>query len=784
MAKIPFKVSARTARLIGRENIASSKGAIIELVKNGYDADSPLSLIYFHQKKDCLYIIDSGDGMTQEVIEEHWMTIGTDNKANSIFTKSGRVKAGAKGIGRFALDKLGDCCTMTTKPRKGKTSIWCVDWRDFEGTFKTIDAITADLSNQENLDLKQYILDEISDKKVQETINQYSFHHGTVLKIENLRDNWDDYFVSQAFDDLEVLVPPKEQNDFQLFLYSYDEPNKYGKILGSICDDYDYKLVAKADENQNVNITIFRNEYDIETIPPEFFKRDFAKKAPYTEDDFKRGKWIKETTFAEILPGFKNVDKDNIFEKIGKLGFTFYFMKRAYSTPDVEKFHYNKFNSNDRKGWLNKFGGIKVFRDDFRVRPYGEINNSSFDWLGLGSRKAKSPATPSKPGGGWRVAPGNIAGGINITRLENLDFEDKSSREGLQENQTFQILRKIILKIIVIFEEDRATIAKEMNSFFTNINADAKEKQYAEDLAKKILEESRRSNKGKFSVNKLNNDPFNRDKVILSQTIEDKTEEIENLKDEQKLLRGMASSGIVVASFSHDLSKISQNLTSRIDRLKKIISLNLTENDFLNTENRKNPFYLLERMKKQDAKLQNWLHFSIGVSRKDKRKRRKLHFKSYFSNLKDDWKTIFNNRAINLDIAEVGESFIRVFEIDIDSIFNNLIINSINAFNFSQIDKPREIKIQVSESKKEITINYHDNGPGLSKDIADHNKIFEAMFTTNVNKYTGDEEGTGLGMWLIKSIVKDNDGEVKLIYPEDRGFGLRILFPKKYTKEE
>jgi hypothetical protein len=101
MTKIPFRVSARTARLIGRENIASSKGAIIELVKNGYDADSPLSLIYFHQERDCLYIIDSGDGMTQAVIEELWMTIGTDNKTNDIFAATGRVRAGAKGIGKI-----------------------------------------------------------------------------------------------------------------------------------------------------------------------------------------------------------------------------------------------------------------------------------------------------------------------------------------------------------------------------------------------------------------------------------------------------------------------------------------------------------------------------------------------------------------------------------------------------------------------------------------------------------------------------------------------------------
>ena len=48
--RIPFKVSARTARLIGRENIATSKGAIIELVKNGYDADSKVSIVYFDNK--------------------------------------------------------------------------------------------------------------------------------------------------------------------------------------------------------------------------------------------------------------------------------------------------------------------------------------------------------------------------------------------------------------------------------------------------------------------------------------------------------------------------------------------------------------------------------------------------------------------------------------------------------------------------------------------------------------------------------------------------------------
>lgn len=782
MVKIPFKVSARTARLIGRENIASSKGAIIELVKNGYDADSPLSLIYFHQKRDCLYIIDSGDGMNQEVIENHWMTIGTDNKANNIFTKTGRVRAGAKGIGRFALDKLGDCCVMTTKPKNGElASIWYVDWRDFEGDSKTIDSITADFSTQENLDLKQYLLDEISDETVQKVINQYSFNHGTVLKISNLRDNWDDYFISQAFDDLEVLVPPKEQNDFKLFLYSYDKPNEYGAILGSICDDYDYKLVAKADENQNVNIKIFRNEYDLETIPPEFFKRDFTRKSPYTKDDFKKGEWIKNTTFSELLAGFKEIDKDNVFEKIGKFEFTFYFMKKTYSTPDLEKFHYNKFNSNDRKDWLNKFGGVKVFRDKFRVRPYGETNDSAFDWLGLGGRKAKSPATPSKPGGGWRVAPDNIAGGINITRLGNLALEDKSSREGLQENKTFQILKKIILQILGTLEADRAMIAKEMKLFYDDINADDEVKKDADKLAKNILENARTHKNNDSKSYDSNKD--NQEKVILSKRIEEKDKEIETMEGEQKILRGMATSAIVIASFSHELGNLSDVLTNRTDELIELLESESPQDIYQNVEDFLNPYVLIEDMRKQDAKLQSWLKFSLTSTKKDRRRRKKVILSNFFENFSSTWKNVLSNRMIEFsyDIAN-SELDIRAMEIDLDSIFNNLLVNSIDSFIRQKDNSSRKVKLKIINTEKEIIIDYFDNGKGLSPDIREHSDVFKALYTTKRNEHTGEEIGTGLGMWLVDTIVKEYNGTIKLLYPENKGFGIRISFVQKYNR--
>ena len=539
--RIPFKVSARTARLIGRENIATSKGAIIELVKNGYDADSKVSIVYFDNKYSTflneidelhfnklinkgiaeslileiyefqdedelytikndiddnkkslfksliskfstLYIIDSGEGMTQNIIRDHWMTIGTDNKANNIFTKSGRVKAGAKGIGRFALDKLGGKCEMTTifnsdseiheidtdingNPTGNNGYSWIVNWEDFEGDYKTIDSVGAILTGLDADNLKDEILKVIPEVYLSKIESETAFKYGTILKINDLRDNWEDYFVDQVYSDLEVLVPPKESGGFEIYVFSSLLPDKYGEVLGSICDDFDYKLVATADENQNVKITVYRNEYNVELIPNDFFEREGMQKENYTKSNFTKGFWSKTTTFSNLLRGFKEIDEDNIFDNIGLFDFTFYFLKRQSNSIDSKKFFNRNFMSNNRKEWLNKFGGIKLFRDNFRVRPYGEVNNVAFDWLTLGSRKSSSPASISKKEGGYKVEPDNVAGAVRISRLTNVNFEDKSSREGLQENKTFKIFTKLLTEIIAEFEKDRSYIAREMSEY-------------------------------------------------------------------------------------------------------------------------------------------------------------------------------------------------------------------------------------------------------------------------------------------------------------------------------
>ncbi len=163
MSQVPFSVSARTAQLIGQQNFSTSEGAVIELVKNCYDADSKISIVLFdNQDQDpanhSLLIIDSGDGMTEKIILDHWMMIGTDNKEDEYETGSGRVKTGAKGIGRFAMDRLGEMAEMYTLPKDGTDgNYWKVNWNDFKQKGISISQVNATLNPLPSFNYKEKI---------------------------------------------------------------------------------------------------------------------------------------------------------------------------------------------------------------------------------------------------------------------------------------------------------------------------------------------------------------------------------------------------------------------------------------------------------------------------------------------------------------------------------------------------------------------------------------------------------------------------------------------------
>ncbi len=268
--------------------------------------------------------------------------------------------------------------------------------------------------------------------------------------------------------------------------------------------------------------------------------------------------------------------------------------------------------------------------------------------------------------------------------------------------------------------------------------------------------------------------------MVLAQTVQTKQEKIKQLENEQTILRGMATSGIVTASFTHELGNLGDVLSGRIDELKELIEEKAPPKLYENTPDFLNPYILLEDMKKQDSKLKNWLKFSIESAKKDKRKRKKVLFNGYFETFNQTWQNIFSNRMIDFTYDIDKENLdMRALEIDLDSIFNNLLVNSIDSFMRQKQNNSRQININIKSNTKEIIMDYYDNGQGLSKDILEHTQIFKALYTTKRNEHTGEEIGTGLGMWLVDTIVREYNGKIKLLYPTNGGFGIRITFTRR-----
>ena len=824
MRKVPFRVSARTARLIGRENVANAGGAIIELVKNCYDADAQNCIVFFDNKyceippeldhenyrlfceetkddnliRNCyerkklyeyrlsseiskeqfsslssyfsgkcsLYIIDNGDGMDDSVIISKWMMIGTDNKEQEFEADSGRIRTGAKGIGRFALDRLGNVSEIYTLPKEdAKGYLWKIDWKAFEKHGVAISDIKADLAEIEPLNLKDKILSLTNNHKpLAKLLDKIELSNGTLIKISMLRDEWDDDNVGKIFENLELLVPPKEMPIFQIDLLSSFRKDKYGTIESPVCDDFDYKITAKHTEDKKVLITVERNELNFDLIKTKYkdvFLMKDMQKFPYDYETFKKGQFQLEMSLYHLLPGFKDIDTKGISDQIGEFSFVFYFLKNTISAKDRIVYPYNSISSATRRAWLKKFGGVKIFRDNFRVRPYGEDGN---DWLGLGERQAESPGGAGQIKGGYRIRPNQISGSIHISRITNKGFQDKAGREGIQENDAFHLFRLIITGLIKIFEKDRNITMFSFNQLHKLRNHEEEAKRKAIKIAFERSE----------NREKLSNDD---EADILSEGIRAQQREIEKKEDELRLMRSLASIGLIVSSFAHELKTLRARILPRTNDLKDILEelINPEQTETLPEED--DPFLLIQDMRNQDERLKHWLDYSLSSLKRDKRERSNVDFHAYFSNFKRTWKKALENRKVALYLSGESDScIIRAFEIDLDTVFNNLLVNSLDAFK-RKTKSPfkREIHIFWKKLKKSVEIMYEDAGPGISKDF-DNPENIVLPFETSKRDKKGDIIGTGMGMYLLKIILDEYNSEVD-ISDSETGFKLRILFP-------
>jgi signal transduction histidine kinase len=804
--KLPFKVSAKAARLIGRENVANADGAISELVKNTYDADASHCSICFlpryretpdrltrseylwlaenypnlrdafcpaeggidgsqdassgsafevsantdeAQRKAVemalaamqdLWIIDDGDGMSPTAVEENWMVIGTNFKELNITSGGGRTRTGAKGIGRFALDRLGTECELfsiqQTEAKDGHSYLsWKVDWNAFDGPGKVLDQVEAELG------LEQAPF-RIAIDRLEQICQIYGLQNhalecftkkqsGTAIKIGLLRDDWSETAQNRLFKFLGNLVPPASQRALNIQLLNANQPSAFGDIESHILEDFDYRVVAHVKNDASVSFEIYRNELDHTLLDPALFLREDMRHPHFNEASFASQPLKYDRSFRELWPG----QKDDFYENLKQAGtwtFDLIFMKRTNpGKDDLQRYPYRNFQPGPRKTWLEEFGGIKIYRDNFAVRPYGEIGSRSYDWLGLGQRQSVNPAAVSRKGE-WKVGPQNVAGTVEISRIENIKLDDQANREGIRDGIAFNSLRMIMMKVIEEFENDRSTIHYNLNELFKTLNKNAAAKSEGAEVAKRIKLKPESATPA--------------DALLLAKAYEAQSEENRELRDEQAMLRALATLGTVLVSFSHEMGQLQVTMGSRSASLADILSTYISTDDLFGVQAPFHPYSILDDWEKDDQKVRQWFSFALSTINADKRRRKWLNLEEHLQKLKKNWLGFLNPRKIDLNLSfPEFQSEILAYEIDLDSIFNNLILNSVEAFVDDLAAKQRQISIKVEErSSNEVCIRFEDNGPGLSPDIKDAASIFRFAVTTKMDR-KGNPTGTGFG---------------------------------------
>lgn len=726
--QISFNVNAYTARLIGRENVSSLDGAILELVKNTYDADATKCILYYDKKEETLYLMDNGCGMDEQVIEKHWMNIGNSSKYKEYITKKGRVQTGAKGIGRFALDRVGNSCTMYTKNSKEHETIeWNVDWSDFERK-KNLTDVTATIDKIKqknvfaNLNIKNIDIVKILEEHFQDT--------GTIFKINNLSDLWTDDLIESIREKLSSLIPPGIENEFSIYLFNDMEKEDDAKITSQNIDNYDYRIKFFIEDNQKVKIYIHRNEFyfgdEIDNI---------IKKAKFDKKDkeyFLGKEKIISTTIGELIN--KKVDL------LGKANGTLYYSKRSVTRDNAEKYYYKDITG--RKDYSDIFGGIKIYRDNFRVRPYGEKGTTSYDWLSLGSRSSGASAIGDNSGR-WRAEAKQMVGIINISRT-NVNLPDQANRGGIVETPEFDALKEIIIAVIDKFEEDRQYVGRKLDALYAEEHPVRK----AEDEIKRKAE--------KYNNGANKQDEEDTVKAIVAQeVINDRDKKIKHLEDEISMLRNLATTGIVSNQYIHETRQCVDDIGLNITTTEDILEA---------SGDVEKSIKILEETEHHVETLNSWFKVTISSIRRDKRSLKYTDVKNLIKNQIEMWKSALNNQDIIINLKVDDElKEVKCLPHEIESIFSNLISNSVEALKKNKIqDKDKLINIKVENTDDGIKIKYRDNGEGLAEGYKKSpEKILEA-FETNKRNSMGEKIGTGMGMWIIRNIVNSYDGIINL----------------------
>ena len=425
--KHAFRPRARIMHLLGDQLIRDSGIAIFELVKNAYDADASECIVTMcditNPKKARIIIEDNGTGMSYETVTNVWLEPGTeyrkDQKEKGGRTDKGRRPLGEKGIGRFAVHKLGNQIKLITRARNS-------------------DEILVDL-NWEELFSKSKYLSEVPISVHQRKPTYFTGKHaGTRIEISEIHEKWTRGKIRDLYRSINSICSPfndKGKEDFQALLALNPNPGNWLDKLLDINEILDLSIFRGSGTIDGDEIT-----YDYEFVPlPAMHGKITGRKLKNQKAKI-MGSMPEDIENASPgrRPKTQPVNLDEYH--IGSVGFSFYIFDREPSVLDLA--------TSDKAG-LKKFldtnGGVRVYRDDIRVYDFGEPGN---DWLDLGGRRVNIPVR--------RISNNQIIGAVMLDgEVSAKALVEKTNREGFIENDACSALRVAVLCALHQIEVER-----------------------------------------------------------------------------------------------------------------------------------------------------------------------------------------------------------------------------------------------------------------------------------------------------------------------------------------
>jgi signal transduction histidine kinase len=704
-----FRVDASHVERLGQELVSRKELALAELIKNSYDADAHNVTVTFTDSD--ISISDDGIGMTRAELVEGFMRLSTPMKVDVPRSPVlHRDRAGSKGIGRFAAQRLGARLTVDTKPRKGGSAIAIdINWDRFD-KHKDLTAIPSPLRRGSR------------------------GKPGTTLTISRIRDSWNKAAIDEALLFIGPLVQP----------FSLGTSNRTNNLTAS-----DFQVILRGGTASDATGSDGLTAHDV--LRP-LYDLAVAEITGWVDERGRARVSVESRQLGLIArDAYVRVDDNALFTELSdvRLKAYYYIRKRPWLPAGPE--------GSVLREALSRQGGIRLYRNGFRVHPYGERNN---DWLKLDQGYALRETLLQAYGNQ------NFLGFIEVQDRTGERFQETASREGL--------LRTPAVEQLEVFGAETLRDAVRL----VNASAAKKVRDLAGDIpsGKRVTDRLRGAEKTVAAVRTARGKQKTEllDKLVtdLRQARLDVNRIEKRYIHELGMLRVLATLGITVAEFVHEMRNTIVFLLSNITGLGKHAKTASAKEDFEDLQTN------LKRLRAYTD------YFHQAIVDNEKRELEALEVRKTLTYFRKFASPLTESLGINIATSVNGGRDLHTVEMhesEFTSILLNLLSNSIKAINRARRQEGI-IQIHAFGTNDDVVILFSDNGDGIERERWE--RVFDAFESTTALPLprSGKHEqlaGMGLGLKIVRDIVAGRGGSARVVEPaENLATTIRITLPR------